>query len=153
MLVESASTCRHWAIASPEPFPTSRMLPGLTATMAAYNAAMNACDQGNRWFWFCRTASLHEDRYMVMAVMALIIWKLWQVTMIMILIYDIPKLFLVPSKKQTGQLGCQCGVFFPFVRQLALLPDILTGTALLSSPWHSALWVLSAGSLDTSWSL
>ena len=48
---------------------------------------------------------------MVMAVMALIIWKLWQVTMIMILIYDIPKLFLVPSKKQTGQLGCQCGVF------------------------------------------
>lgn len=102
----------------------------------------------------CRTASLHEDRYMVMAVMALIIWKLWQVTMIMILIYDIPKLFLVPSKKQTGQLGCQCGVFFfSFVRQLALLPDILTGTALLSSPWHSALWVLSAGSLDTSWSL
>lgn len=51
MLAESASTCRHWAIASPEPFPTSRMLPGLTATMAAYNAAMNACDQGNRWFW------------------------------------------------------------------------------------------------------
>ena len=104
----------------------------------------------------CRTASLHEDWNIVIAVMALSNREgFWMVSNYTKWLQWYTHVFPSATQKQTGQLGCQCGVFFPppLVRQLALVPDILTGTALLSSPWHSALWVLSAGSLDTSGSL
>lgn len=52
---------------------------------------------------------------MVVAVMALIIWKLWQVTMIMILIYDI-LIYLSCSerhpKNKRASLGVNVVFFF-----------------------------------------
>ncbi len=114
MLAESASTCRHWAIASPEPFPTLQIVPGLTATTAAYNAAMNACDQGNRWCWSAELLrSMRTGTLLLLSWPSPIVKDSGWLVITQNDYNDIPMFFLVPPKNKRASLGVNVVFFFP----------------------------------------